>query len=198
MSITLVSSLAIPRSKKIGAAWQKTRRKSFNLATLKFCSSGKVLFALLSTQQYTQKIKEIPPFSIKKEKREDVVRLNNFFFMVASYRRGETRSRKRRWGRRGAGGRRNRTRVSVRQGQQKQHRSGPLYSWTFWRFSISFWIGGARETDASRRGSGKREGRLTENASELPTSRNGSQELDVLMREGYSCIYSKYEEGAAT
>lgn len=45
---TLVSGLAMPRSKNTGATFAKTRLKPCNLATLKLTSSGKVLRALLS------------------------------------------------------------------------------------------------------------------------------------------------------
>lgn len=38
----------MPRSKKTGVTWAKTRRNPFNLATLKLIRSGKVLLALLS------------------------------------------------------------------------------------------------------------------------------------------------------
>lgn len=51
---TLVSGLAMPRSKKIGATWAKTRRNPSNLATLKSTRSGNVLLALRSDHKYTQ------------------------------------------------------------------------------------------------------------------------------------------------
>ena len=50
----------MPRSKKMGATWAKTRRKPFNLATLKLIRSGKVLLALLSG--FTSAITQLHPF----------------------------------------------------------------------------------------------------------------------------------------
>jgi hypothetical protein len=46
--LALVASMAIPRSKKMGAAWAKTRRNPRSAATRNPSSSGKVLLALRS------------------------------------------------------------------------------------------------------------------------------------------------------
>lgn len=50
---TFVSGLAMPRSKKIGAACANTRRNPSNLATLKSTRSGNVLLALRSGHKFT-------------------------------------------------------------------------------------------------------------------------------------------------
>ena len=47
---TLVSGLAMPRSKKIGATWAKTLLKPFSFPTLKLFKLGNVLLALCSDQ----------------------------------------------------------------------------------------------------------------------------------------------------
>ena len=53
---TLVASMAMPRSKKKGAAWAKTRRNPRSAATRKPSSSGNVLLALRSaTNQEARK-----------------------------------------------------------------------------------------------------------------------------------------------
>ena len=113
----MVASTAMPRSKKMGAAWANTRRNPLSAATRKPSRSGNVLLALRSATNQSQAYQA-------QGSRNPTTRGCG---RRSAHQRGGSRSRRRRFGRRGRRRRRSpRGRWARGRSRRRRHRMRPF------------------------------------------------------------------------